>query len=231
MIPMDVVILCGGKGTRLKSVVPDRPKPMADLNGKPFLETLIGYAAGFGFNRFVLCSGHMGEMIEAHFAGTGAGVEIVVSRESGPLDTAGAVKNAEALIRTPRFMVMNGDSICRADLRAFSDFHAEKKALVSVLVTRVRDAASFGAILSDGDGRMLAFREKTATGGGFVNAGVYIFEKTVLGSVPAGVKYSIERDLFPALAGGGGVYVYETDVRHYDIGTPEGYREAGEKLQ
>lgn len=231
MTPMDVVILCGGKGTRLRSVVSDRPKPMAALNEKPFLEVLIGRAAAFGFNRFILCAGYMGEMIERHFADPPPGLEIKVSLETEPLDTAGAVKNAQALIRTPRFLVMNGDSFCGADLGAFAAFHAAKKALASVAVTRAVETGAGGAILKDAEGKMLAFREKAVAGGGYVNAGLYIFEKAVLERVPAGAKYSLERDLFPSLAAGGGVYVYETPGALFDIGTPEGYRRAGENIK
>ncbi len=231
MTPMDAVILCGGKGTRLKSVVSDRPKPMAALNEKPFLELVINYAAGFGFRRFILCAGYMGELIEAHFAEARGDYEVVVAREAEPLDTAGAVKNAEHLIRTPRFLVMNGDSICNTDLRAFAAFHAAKKAVASVAVTKVDSPGAFGSIVKDENGRLLAFREKTGAGTGYANAGIYIFEKTALAAVPAGVRYSMEKDFFPALAAGGGVYAYETAGRIFDIGTPEGYKEAGEKLK
>lgn len=228
---MDVVILCGGKGTRLQSVVSDRPKPMAQLNNKPFLQLLVEYAAGFGFKRFILCAGYMGEIIEKHFSGAFPGLEIAVSRETEALDTAGAVKNAEALLRTSPFLVMNGDSICRLDLRGFVDFHYQKKAKASLAVVKVADAGSFGAITMDAAGRILSFGEKAAAGAGYVNAGIYLLDKTALAEVPQGAKYSLERDLLPALISGGEVYGYETGSRFYDIGTPEGYREAGEKLK
>jgi len=230
-IEMDVVILCGGKGTRLKSVVSDRPKPMAALNDKPFLQLLMEYAAGFGFKRFILAAGYMADVIEKHFSGAAAGFDVAVSRETEPLDTAGAVRNASALIRTPQFLVMNGDSICRIDLRAFVEFHFSRGGRASVAVAKVADAGSFGSITKDADGRLLSFREKAAAGAGYVNAGIYILDKTVLEAVPPGTRYSMERDLLPALISGRDVYGYETESRLFDIGTPEGYREAGEKLK
>lgn len=226
----DVVILCGGKGTRLKAVVSDRPKPMAAVNDKPFLQLLLEYAAGFGLKRFILCAGYMGDVIEKHFSGPVPGFSVAVSREPEPLDTAGAVKNAEPLITTSRVLVMNGDSICRIDLRAFMDFHLSRRAKATVAAARVADAGSFGSITMEADGRILAFREKTGAGTGYVNAGIYILEKTALAAVPPGVKYSMERELLPALIRGGGVYGYATESRLFDIGTPEGYREAGEQL-
>jgi NDP-sugar pyrophosphorylase family protein len=231
MNAMDAVILCGGKGTRLQSVVSDRPKPMAELNGKPFLRMLVEYAAGFGFKRFILCAGYMGDAIEKHFSGALPGLEVLVSRETEPLDTAGAVKNAASLIRTPEFLVMNGDSICRLDLRAFTDFHFSRRGRASVAVAKVPDTGNFGAITMDAGGRISAFREKGAAGAGYVNAGIYILERTALDAVPQGARYSMERELLPALISGGGVYGYETESRLFDIGTPEGYREAGEKLK
>ncbi len=228
---MDVVILCGGKGTRLKSVVSDRPKPMAALNDKPFLQMLVEYSAGFGFKRFILCAGYMAEVIEKHFSVPLPGLEVLVSRETEPLDTAGAVKNAAALIRTPQFLVLNGDSICRIDLRAFAEFHFSKGGRASVAVAKVSDSGSFGSVTKGAGDRILSFREKAAARAGYVNAGIYILDKIALGAVPPGVRYSMERDLLPGLISGGEVYGYETDSRLFDIGTPEGYRDAGEQLK
>lgn len=231
MKDLDAVILCGGRGTRLQSIVSDRPKPMAALNGKPFLQLLVEYAAGFGFKRFILAAGYMGDVIEKHFLSATPGLEVLVSRETKPLDTAGAVKNAEALITTPQFLVMNGDSICRIDLRAFMQFHLLRGARVSVAMAKAADAANSGSITKGAGDRVLSFREKAASGPGYVNTGIYILDKKVLDIVPPGVRYSMERELLPALVSGGEVYGYETESQLFDIGTPEGYREAGEKLK
>ncbi|MDD2806154.1 MAG: nucleotidyltransferase family protein [Elusimicrobiales bacterium] len=228
---MDVVILCGGKGTRLRAVVSDRPKPMAAVGGKPFLELLMDYVAGYGFGRFVLCAGYMGEMIRDYFAGRKLPYEVAVAIEAEPLDTAGAVKNAEGLIKSGRFMAMNGDSIVNADLKAFAAFHEAKRPLASLAAAKKEDASAFGTLQVGGDGKLLAFREKAAAASGLVNAGIYIFEREVLGLVPEGKKYSLERDLFPALAAKGGVNVFEVPGELIDIGTPEGYKQAGEKLK
>lgn len=228
---MDAVILCGGKGTRLQSVVSDRPKPMAALHGRPFLQMLVEYAAGFGVERFILCAGHMAETIEEHFSAGLPGLEILVSREPQPLDTAGAVKNAEDLIKTPQFLVLNGDSFCRLDLRAFMESHFSRKARASVAVVKVADAGSFGSVAMDAAGRITSFREKSGAGEGYVNAGIYILEKAALAAVPPGVKYSMERELLPSLISRGGVYGSVTAEKLFDIGTPEGYRAAGEQLK
>lgn len=228
---MDAVILCGGKGTRLRAVVSDRPKPLAPVGGETFLDLLIKYAAGSGFRRFVLCAGHMGRMIEEHFAGGRPGLEIAVSIEDEPLDTAGAVKNAERLISTPRFLLLNGDSYCRADLAAFAAFHDPDKAPLSLAAARAADAGAFGSLSVAPDGRLLAFGEKSSPGPGLVNAGIYIVERSVMAGVPAGVRYSMERDLLPALAAAGRARAWETPAPLLDIGTPENYARALKELK
>lgn len=228
---MDAVILCGGKGTRLQAVVSDRPKPLAEVAGRPFLELLMDYVHGFGFGRFVLCAGHMGEMIRDHFAARRLPYEVQVSIEREPLDTAGAVKLAEPLIKGGRFLVMNGDSIVRADLRAFAAFHEARRPRASLAAARKEDASAFGTLDVDAGGKLLAFREKAAARSGLVNAGIYLFERDVLGLVPAGRRHSLERDLFPALAAQRAVDVFEVPGELIDIGTPESYKEAGDKLK
>ena len=157
----------------------------------------MDHVARCGFSRFVLCAGYMGGMIRDYFAGKQLPYQVAVSMEDEPLDTAGAVKHAEGLIKGCRFMVMNGDSICGADLKAFAAFHEERKPLVSLAAARKEDASAFGTITAGADGKLLAFREKAAGAGGLVNAGIYIFEREALASVPPGRKYSLERDLFP----------------------------------
>lgn len=227
---MDAVILCGGKGERLRGVVSDRPKPLALVGGRPFLELLTDYVHGFGFARFVLCAGYLGEMIRDHFAARRLPYEVAVSVEKEPLDTAGAIKLAEPLLRTPRFLALNGDSLVKADLRAFAAFHEARRPLASLAAARKADASAFGTLDVAADGRLLAFREKAAAASGLVNAGLYIFEREALAAVPPGKKYSLERDLFPALAARGAVNVLEVPGELIDIGTPEGYRRAGEEL-
>lgn len=227
----EALILCGGRGTRLRAVVSDRPKPLAEVAGRPFLELLMDYAAGFGVRRFVLCAGYMGEMIRDHFAGRRLPYEVAVSIETEPLDTAGAVKLAEPLIKGGRFLALNGDSIVRADLKAFAAFHDARRPLASLAAARKEDASAFGTLDVDAGGRLLAFREKAAAKSGLVNAGIYIFEREALGLIPAGKRYSLERDLFPALAAKSAVRVFEVPGELIDIGTPESYRDAGDKLK
>jgi NDP-sugar pyrophosphorylase family protein len=227
---LDVVILCGGLGTRLQSVLKDKPKPMADFNDRPFLDLLIEYVGRFGFQRFILCSGHKGDFLKEHFEKKNDGRTYVISQESSPLGTAGAIKHAESLINGDIFLAMNGDSFCEIDLISFINFHHSKNALASVALAPMENTSDFGGVtLGENDG-IISFDEKTNTPSpGWVNAGIYIFNKTVLDRIPADKKVSLEQELFPELAGKG-LFGFTTQSRLLDIGTPERLERARQLL-
>jgi len=231
MAKIDAVVLCGGRGMRLRSVVRDRPKPMAEVNGRPFLDIVIGHAAKYGLKRYILCAGHKAGVIANYYRARGRGRSVVVSTEAGPLGTAGAIKNAERAITSDPFLVMNGDSYCPADLGAFLRFHAKKKATASMVLVRSRDRAGYGAVVLDGDRRVTRFEEKARTGKGIVNAGVYLFERAVLAAIPRSREYSLERDLLPSLAAEGRMYGFLAKCSMIDIGTPEGLDAARTRLR
>lgn len=225
----DAVILCGGQGTRLREVVSDRPKPMAEIAGRPFLDILIGHVSSYGYRRFIMCTGYMSEVIRDHYAGYGEGYDMDFSEEDEPLGTGGALKNAEGLIKSSPFLAMNGDSFCPADLAGFYEFHLRKKALASVVVFEAEDAADYGVLSMDDQHRITGFSEKSATGKAYINAGVYLFQRDMLSRIPAGRKHSLEYDLFPELAGGE-LYGYVTKETVMDIGTPTRYEWAKREL-
>lgn len=225
MKDIDVVVLCGGKGTRLKEVVSDRPKPMSEINGRSFLDILIGYVSGFGFRRFILCAGYMADFIRQHYSVGKTQVEIVLSVEEVPLGTGGAVKHAEKLVQSSSFLVMNGDSFCPVSLSQFLEFHSKKNALVSMVVTESEDVKDFGLISLDASQRIVRFEEKKEGKKSFINAGIYLFQKEVFSLIPSNVRYSLEHDLFPTLVDQK-FYGYVTQEKLIDIGTPERYEQA-----
>ena len=218
---IDVVILCGGMGSRLKSVVPDRPKPMARIGQRPFLDLLTDRFQQAGFRRFILCVGHMAEQIVSHYRTAHAGIRVVISSESVPLGTAGAVKNAEPSIQSDPFLVTNGDSFCPVDLAAFVAFHQARGGILSMVVTSSTEAWDCGSVAANSSGRITAFQEKTTTHpGGIISAGMYLFSKQVLSLIRPGVKTSLEYDLFPALVSHP-CYAFPVAVPVIDIGTPQ----------
>ncbi|MBI5744852.1 MAG: NTP transferase domain-containing protein [Elusimicrobia bacterium] len=217
----EAVILCGGLGRRLRAAVKGRPKPMAEVAGKPFLDLLLAGLRRRGVRRFVLCAGYRAGVIKRHYA---AAADVAVSVEAKPLGTAGAVKNARRLIKGTSFLVLNGDSFCAVDLKRFAAFHRRKRALASVALAKPSGRGDVGTVRLAAGGRITAFLEKTGRkAGGLVNAGVYLLDRSLLAEIPAGKKYSFEYDLFPRL---GRLYGFRTAAPLLDIGTPERYATA-----
>ena len=218
---LDVVILCGGTGTRLRSVVHDRPKPMAEVQGRPFLDLLIAYFAGYGCRRFVLCTGHQGDRIRDYYAASD--LEIAMSHETEPLGTAGAVAHAKDMIHSDPFLLINGDSHCPVDVAGLLAFHRSRQAQLTLVVTQSEDTKDQGRVIFGQNFRLIRFDEKDPeAGAGYVNAGIYLLEKIVLSQIPKEGRCSLEYDLLPRQVSRD-TYVYVCDAPLIDIGTPERY--------
>ncbi len=216
----DVVILCGGFGTRLRSVLGDRPKPMALIHEKPFLEILVNHVAGFGFRRFIFCVHHMAENIQKHFEKFD-GLETIFSKEETPLGTAGALRLCEPLIKSSTVLILNGDSFCSVDLNQLLVFHTESQRAASLVLTKDPTRRDGGFIRFGENGRILAFHEKkNVTDAPYINAGIYAFTREVIHSIPEGRPCSLENEIFPSLIPEG-LYGYVTEQSLDDIGTPE----------
>lgn len=229
---MEALILAGGLGTRLQGVLPDRPKPMAPVAGRPFLEYLVLQLRRAGVGRVVLSTGHLGDQIAAHFGdGAALGVRIVYSHESRPAGTGGAVKLAERHLEGDRFLVMNGDSFVAADLSTVIAAHEARAALATMALTRVADASRYGLVELDERGRVTRFVEKGAAAAGtpgLINSGIYVLSRALLDRIPEpGPPTSLERDVFPELIGRGGEGEFlgvELEGFFKDIGVPDDYK-------
>ena len=220
---VDVVILCGGMGSRLREVVDDRPKPMAEINQQPFLDILIDFFHEFGFRRFVLCAGYMSQMIRDHYSHKTDSRQIIISDEHIPLGTAGTIKNAEKFIQSNPFLVANGDSFCSVDLADFYDFHSAKQALMSMVVLESENTDDCGLVMLDESERIISFKEKKRKHGScHINAGIYLFQKEVVSFIPEDTKFSLEHELFPKLTKHN-CYAFISHGRLIDIGTPKRY--------
>lgn len=225
---MQALILAGGLGTRLQAVLQDRPKPMVEARGKPFLEYQIEQLREQGLTDLILCVGHLAPQISEYFgAGQRWGVHIRYAVETDLLGTAGAIRNACHFIEGT-FLVLNGDSYLEMRFRDLLAFHQhqrsiDQRALGTIAAVRVEDGAAYGLLELDEHGRILCFREKAGSGGGWINGGVYVLEPDVLGCIPAGRAVSIERDTFPlVLDRGWHLFGYRVQGFFVDIGTPEG---------
>jgi D-glycero-alpha-D-manno-heptose 1-phosphate guanylyltransferase len=222
-LSLTALILAGGRGERLRSVVSDRPKPMALVDGVPFLEILIRSLAAKGVKDFVLLTGYMGGMIEEYFKEPFDGsLSIRLSQESRPLGTGGAVKIAESMASDPSLLV-NGDTFFDGDLDSIVYFHKEQSAVVTLSLYPVDDVSRYGSVEVDRDGRITGFREKAeGAGPGLINAGLSVLSGEFIRSLPDG-PFSMEQEIFPALVKSGRMFGLCMKRPFFDIGTPKSY--------
>ena len=227
----DGVILCGGLGKRLRGVVGDTPKVMAQVDGRPFLDFLLKYLIAQNIQRVILCTGYKADIVEDYYRGRDFGLSIEFSREQQPLGTGGALKNAAAIVSSDPFFVFNGDSFLPVPLQPFLNFHIQKNAEASLVVSRVDEGRDFGSLNVNGDFQIVEFQEKrNHSSKVLVNTGIYCFSRCLFEQMPDEKIFSLENDLFPRLLGKK-FYAYYTEQEFMDIGTPQRYESARRKLR
>ncbi|MGE0526035.1 MAG: HAD-IIIA family hydrolase [Bdellovibrionales bacterium] len=228
MRPPAVMILAGGKGTRLSSIVSDVPKPMASISGRPFLEYQIDFLKRQGFDRFILLTGHLSGSIKDHFGdGRDFGVSIEYSEEVEPLGTGGAISQALACRDHSEVLVLNGDSLFTMDYRRFC-LLAHGVATLALYFSH--DLARFGSVSLSDQNQIAEFKEKSPSNAcGYINAGVYHLRRDILGLLPQG-RSSIEKDVFEPVAREGLLTGIPCGGRFIDIGTPDSYLWAQDQL-
>lgn len=218
---ISVVILAGGRGTRLQGLHPDTPKPMINVAGEPFLHWLTLWFARHGLRHFVYSTGYLSEQIEA-WAQNGAFPELTrqCRREETPLGTGGGLLNCLDLCRD-WVLVANGDSLVMGDIAELLALAQSDEKDGGLIGVEVEDTARFGSLGMNEDGRLTGFREKVS-GKGLINGGVYLFRTALLREIMQQGACSIEYDLFPRLIKGGADLriVRLTEEPFIDIGTP-----------
>jgi D-glycero-alpha-D-manno-heptose 1-phosphate guanylyltransferase len=228
MRDLDAVILAGGMGTRLRSVVADRPKVLAPVNGRPFIEYLLDQLEEAGIARVVIATGYMAESVEETLGRKRRRLQLRYSREEEPLGTGGGLRLTLSHTESDPLLVLNGDSYCTVDLAQFDDFHRAANARASLAVTRVPDTTRFGRVQIGEGGEVVSFEEKGAgTGPGWINAGLYLLPRNLIEKIPAGRAVSLEKDVFPGLIHNR-LYAFQGGGAFLDIGTPKSYGEAEE---
>ena len=222
-------MLVGGKGSRLRPLTLSAPKPLLPTAGVPFLAHQLARAAECGITHVVLATSYQAEMFTAAF-GTGAdlGLSIDYVYESEPLGTGGGIRNAAGLLRggpDDPIVVLNGDILSGHDLPAQVDLHRKKEAAVTLHLVPVDDPSRYGCVPTDAGGRVTAFLEKTPNPvTNQINAGCYIFRRSVIDKIPAGQVVSVERETFPGLIAAEAVVMgYAEDAYWLDVGTPEAF--------
>lgn len=219
-------ILVGGLGTRLRSVVADRPKILAEVRGRPFLTYLLDQLVQNGCKNTVLCTGYLGEQVSATFGDSYRSMRLLYSQESSQLGTGGALRLALPFFGSDYVLAMNGDSFCHTNLSDFWTWHIAQGAEATILLTQVSDTKRYGRVQVESSGKVQKFEEKGDTeGAGWINAGLYLLNRRLLATIPTGGAISLEREIFPTWIGRG-LYGYCSQGRFLDIGTPESYNMA-----
>lgn len=223
-----VAILAGGLGTRLRSVVNDRPKVLAEISGRPFLSYWLETLAVQGFRDVVICAGYLADQVEQCLGNSFGPLKLSYSVEAQPLGTGGALRLAESKLNSQAVMVLNGDSFCEVDLAAFWKAHLERRLPASLVLRYEQDTRRFGRVTLGSDGRLENFLEKSdLVRPGWINAGIYLLPKEWITRIPPAQPVSLERDLLPRWLGEG-IHGFPSAGRFIDIGTPESFARASE---
>jgi D-glycero-alpha-D-manno-heptose 1-phosphate guanylyltransferase len=218
---MEAIVLAGGFGTRLRKVLPDLPKPMAPIAGRPFLEILLSMLSQKGFTRVVLSLGFMSEKIISHFGNRYQGIELVYEVEQQPLGTGGAIRAALTRCKADHVFVFNGDTYLNLEVDAL-EYLWQSEHHPLIVVREVPDTDRFGKVEMC-DGRINAFLEKGTHGPGLINAGCYVLPKTALDDFPLGKNFSIETEYFLKYLQRMRFNGFVTHGRFIDIGVPDDY--------
>lgn len=221
---MQAVLLAGGLGTRLRSVVSDRPKPMALIEEKPFMEYVVRQLARCGIEEIIFAVGYRGSMVEEHFGdGSQLGVRVSYAYEETLLGTAGAIKNAGSLVTEDRFFVLNADTYYQIDYSLLVQLAKEQNLDMALVLRRVPDVSRYGAAVLE-NGRLTGFNEKVESQGpGTINGGIYLMKRSLLEEIPEG-KVSLEQEMIPKwLQEGKALGGMVNEGYFIDIGIPEDY--------
>jgi len=215
------VILAGGLGTRLRPIVSDKPKILADICDRPFVTFLLDQLVMADIRDVVLCTGYMADEIYEKLGDAYKSLKLTYSKEGTPLDTGGALRLALPHLKSDTVLVMNGDSFVNVKFAVYIAWFFKKKCPASLLLANVSDTRCFGKVLVDENGRLFSFKEKGSdSSSGWINAGVYLIKKSLIETIPEGTPFSLEREFFPKLVDQG-LYGFQFEGEFIDIGTPK----------
>lgn len=219
---MDVIILTGGKGTRLRSKIKDIPKTMADVNGKPFLEWTLEWLSKFNVKNVILAVGYKKEYIKEYFGDKYQNIKIIHSEEDEPLGTGGAIKKALMRSSEKNVIAMNGDVFARVDLEKIFEQHVKSDSIMTIAIKEMYNFDRFGVVKFEND-RITKFEEKKYVEKGFMNTGVYVINRNIFDNKINQDSFSIENDYLNKYVALDKISPFIYDGQFVDIGIPEDY--------
>tara|TARA_Y100001960_G_C14724403_1_gene854168 strand:- start:826 stop:1554 length:729 start_codon:yes stop_codon:yes gene_type:complete len=223
------LILCGGQGTRLREVVPNKPKALAEVNGRPFIVNLFEQLSNFGIVKVVLCTGFKGDQIKEAIGDGYDNLVIDYSFEEATLGTAGAIKAAIDRVFGETLLVINGDSYVGYDLGRFLSQHQTTRSNFSMVLAQISDAQRYGVVGMDKHKRVTRFLEKSghvSNAPSLINAGTYLISRECIESFSGERPLSLEMNVIPSFVGDG-LHGFVAEGGFIDIGTPGSFAEAG----
>jgi len=225
---VEAIILAGGLGTRLRQVVPDLPKPMAPISGRPFLEILLHSLSARGFTKIVLSLGYKAEVITSYFGNKCAGIDLEYMIEDIPLGTGGASRVASQLCTEDHVYIFNGDTYLDLEIDLIERQWFQNKSPI-IVGKSIQDTTRYGRLILEGQ-RVIGFTEKGISGPGLINAGCYVIARKALDHFPGNSPFSIETEYLQPIVKNSVVEVFRTNSIFIDIGVPEDYARAQELL-
>lgn len=230
-VPEEVIILAGGLGTRLQTAVPDLPKCLAPINGRPFLDYLLTYLKGQQIKRFIFALGYRHEMIEQYIQSTYPGMDAVFSVEPALLGTGGAIRLAAKKAEQENVFIVNGDTFYQVDLKQLFCLHKEKQAACTLALKPMQDFDRYGSVELAPDQHIRQFHEKKKRKDGLINGGVYMLHLPSFLPLPWPEKFSFETDYLEAQVITGKIFGNVQDAYFIDIGIPDDFARASHELK
>ena len=226
---MQTIILAGGLGTRLRSLLPDTPKPMAPIQNRPFLAMLLDYLGRQGVNKVILSVGYKHEVIQSWFGNRYGAIDVDYSIESEPLGTGGAIKKSLRLVNDGPLFVINGDTFLQLNYRDMLASHIERGAQLSIALRAVDNTSRYGSVKLHNN-EIVSFAEKAGNEAGLINSGIYLLSRNIFDDMSLPDAFSFEREfLYPYLQAVR-PQAFLTDGYFIDIGVPEDYLRAQHEL-
>lgn len=222
---MEAIILAGGLGTRLRSVVPDLPKPMAPIGNRPFLSYIFDYLHKQGVSRVILSTGYKHEVIEAYFGNQYKDISIYYSIENQPLGTGGAIKQALDLTCENEVFILNGDTFFHVNLKQLANHHRKLNSDLTLTLKPMENFDRYGVVITSGN-RVVQFEEKKYVEKGNINGGVYLAHRSLFNNVNLPDKFSFETDFMEKYLQRFSFNAFLSEGYFIDIGIPEDYEKA-----
>ena len=226
----EAIVLAGGLGTRLRNVIKDVPKPMAEICGKPFLSYIIDFLIRYEIKRVILSVGYKWEVIKQFFGERYRNLDLVYAIEYEPLGTGGAIKNSLKYVQDTEVFILNGDTLFNIDLSTFYILHRNKNSKLSIALKKMNFTERYGAVKIDENNKIIDFSEKSQRFNILINGGIYLLNKEFFYSLATQDKFSFEKDFLEKHYKNYHFYGFPFDEYFIDIGVPEDYDRAKKEI-